>query len=224
EEIDALNRAIYAGTDAELMEIWRKGRDVALESFREIYKILGTAFDYYFFESETAGPGLEIVRDGLEKGIFEESDGAVIYRGEKKGLHTLVFITSQGTPTYEAKEIGLAFLKEERTPSDLVYILTAAEQIGHFQVVHAALEDIAPLLGAKTHHMPHGFLRLTTGKMSSREGNIVSAAGFLEDVMKLAAEKNPDPLIAQQVAVGAVKYMILRQSPGADIIFDPEKS
>jgi arginyl-tRNA synthetase len=224
EEIDALNVAIYRGEDAELMDLWRLGRQVSLDAFERIYAALGTKFDYYFFESEVAKEGMEVVKDGVTRGVFEESEGAVVYKGEKKGLHTLVFITSRGTPTYEAKEIGLAFEKEERWPSSLSLILTAAEQIGHFKVVKAALEDIAPALGAKTMHIPHGFLRLTTGKMSSREGNVITAAELLDDVRKLAEEKNPDPVIAEQVAIGAVKYMVLRQAAGQDIIFDPEKS
>lgn len=223
-EIDALNQEIYAGTNSAHMNLWRKSREVCLEAFRDIYEMLGTKFDYYFFESDTAGIGMEKVKEGLQKGVFEESDGAIVYKGEKKGLHTLVFITSRGTPTYEAKEVGLAFYKEERWPSDQSYILTAAEQIGHFNVVKAALEDIAPHLGEKTHHIPHGFLRLTTGKMSSREGNTVTAKGLLTEVLEKAKEKNEDPVIAEQVAIGAVKYMILRQAPGNDIIFDEEKS
>lgn len=223
-EIDALNQAIYAGADRELMEQWRKGRDLSLAAFEQLYAILGTHFDYYFFESETAESGLRIVRDGLAKGIFEESEGAVIYRGEKKELHTLVFITSRGTPTYEAKDIGLAFLKEERAPSDRSIIVTAAEQIGHFKVTLAALGELAPLIAEKTVHVPHGFLRLASGKMSSRAGNVITAAGLIQDVIGKASEKNADPLIAEQVAVGAIKYMILRQAPGSDIIFDEEKS
>ncbi|MDE1966399.1 MAG: arginine--tRNA ligase, partial [Patescibacteria group bacterium] len=219
EAIDAINRAIYAGTDPELAELWRNGREVSLEAFEELYRRLGTKFDFYFFESETALPGMEIVRDGLARGIFEESDGAIIYRGEKKGFHTRVFITAHGTPTYEAKELGLAFLKEERWPSDRSLILTAHEQVGHFEVVNAALEDIAPLLAKKTKHIAHGFLKLTSGKMSSREGNVITAAGLLKEVTEKAQEKNEDPLIAEQVAVGALKYMILRQAPGSDIVF-----
>jgi arginyl-tRNA synthetase len=223
-EIDALNRSIYLGEDAELMELWRKGKEISLEAFRELYKRLDTHFDYYFFESETAKPGTELVRDGLARGVFKESEGAVIYEGEKKGLHTLVFITSQGTPTYEAKEVGLAFMVEERVPSDTRYILTAAEQVGHFAVVKAALEELAPLVGAKTEHVPHGFLRLTSGKMSSREGNVITADELIGEVMKRASEKNEDPLIAEAVALGAIKYMMLRQAAGGDIIFDIEKS
>ncbi len=223
-EIDALNVEVYKGEDPELMNLWRKSREVCLEAFRELYAVLGTKFDYFFFESDTAAIGTEKVKEALSRGVFAESDGAVIYEGEKKGLHTLVFLTGRGTPTYEAKEIGLAFYKEERWPSDVSYILTAAEQIGHFMVVKAALEDIAPALGRKTHHIPHGFMRLTTGKMSSREGNTVTARGLLAEVIEKAREKNEDPIVAEQVAVAAIKYMILRQAAGGDIIFDPEQS
>ena len=223
-EIDAINRAVYRGEDRELMELWRKGRDISLAAFEEVYRTLGTKFDYYFFESETSSMGLVAVRDGLAKGLFETSEGAVIYRGEKKGLFTLVFVTSQGTPTYEAKEIGLAFLKEERWPSDRSVIITAAEQTGHFAVARAALAEVAPLLGAKTTHVPHGLLRLSSGKMSSREGNVITALSLINDLAKKAARKNPDPAIADAVAVAAVKYMILRQAAGADVVFDPEKS
>jgi len=223
-EIDALNQEIYKGEDEVLMDLWRKCREVCLEAFRELYRVFGTTFDYYFFESETAPIGMEVVKDGLAKGVFKESEGAIIYDGEKKGLHTLVFITSRGTPTYEAKDIGLAFLKEERVASDRSFIITAAEQVGHFKVFLAALEEIAPLVAAKTVHVPHGFMRLTSGKMSSREGNTITAKELIADVIEKAREKNDDPLVAQAVAVAAIKYMILRQAPGGDIVFDPEKS
>lgn len=224
EEIDALNQAIYAGTDRELMELWRKGREVSVEEFRRIWKLLGTRFDFEFFDSDTTDIGLRVVNDGLNKGIFQKSDGAVIYNGEEKGVHTMVFITSHNTPTYEAKDIGLAFLKEERWPSDTSIVITGNEQTGRFKTVLAALREVAPQLAAKTTHITTGFLKLASGKMSSREGNVITAAEFIRSVIAQASEKNPDPLIAEQVAIGAIKYMILRQSPGSDIIFDAEKS
>ena len=224
EEIDALNRAIYAGDDRELMELWHKGRDVSVEEFRRIWKLLGTHFDFEFFDSDTTETGLRVVNDGLARGIFERSDGAVIYNGEKRGVHTMVFITSHDTPTYEAKDIGLAFLKEERWPSDTSIVITGNEQTGRFKTVLAALADVAPLLAAKTTHLATGFLKLSSGKMSSREGNTIPAADFIRGVIEKASVKNADPLIAKQVAVGAIKYMILRQAPGSDIVFDEEKS
>ena len=109
-------------------------------------------------------------------------------------------------------------------PFDHSYIMTAAEQSGHFAVFISALEDIAPLLAKKTHHIAHGFLRLTTGKMSSREGGVITARELLQEIITRASERNDDPVIAEEVAIGALKYFILRQAPGGDIIFDPEQS
>lgn len=235
-EIDALNTKIYDvvaqqddvnlldAPDRELLTLWRTGREISMEEFHRLFKVLGTTFDYVFFDSDTTAGGMRIVRDGVATGVFEESDGAIIYRGEKKGLHTLVFITSRGTPTYETKDVGLAFLKEERHSTDRVIILTGVEQTGHFNVFLAALEDIAPLLAKKTEHVAHGLLQLPTGKMSSRKGNIITGTGLIEEMIRRAGERNEDPLIAEQVAIGAIKYMILRQSAGSNIIFDPEKS
>ncbi len=236
KEIDDLNTKIYeivsrqheSGEFTEderaLLQLWRTGREISMEEFIRLFTILGTKFDYVFYDSDTTDGGMRVVRDGVAKGIFEESEGAIIYKGEKKGLHTLVFITSRGTPLYTTKDIGLAFLKEERVQTDEIIIVTAMEQVGHFQVMLAALEDVAPLLAKKTKHVPHGLLRLVDGKMSSRKGNVITAAELIDQMIERAAEKNEDPIVARQVAVGAIKYMILRQSAGSDIIFDPETS
>lgn len=223
EEIDALNHAIYA-KEPGIVGLWEKGRELSMEEFRRIWKILGSRFDYEFFDSDVAESGARIVRDGLAREIFKESAGAVIYDGAAEGVHTMVFITSHGTPTYEAKDMGLAFLREEKCPSDKVIIITGNEQDGRFKTVFAALAKLAPQVAEKTTQIGTGFLKLTSGKMSSREGNVITASSLIRDMIAKAGEKNPDPLVAEQVAVGAIKYMILRQAPGADIIFDPEKS
>jgi arginyl-tRNA synthetase len=235
KEIDDLNVRIYAVVGAEdpgvlsdedraLLSLWRKGREVSMEEFNRIFALLGTHHDYAFFDSETTEPGMNLVKEALAKGVLEESEGAIVYKGEKKGLHTLVFVTSRGTPTYETKDFGLAVLKELRADTDQIVIITAIEQVGHFKVMLAALSEIAPALAAKTAHVAHGLLTLTTGKMSSRKGNVITAAELIRDVIERAAEKNDDPLVAEQVAIGALKYMILRSAPGANVVFDPEKS
>lgn len=235
-EIDALNVRVYdlVGRQAEaaafseddraLLYLWQKGREVSMEEFGRIFSLLGTRFDYTFFDSDTTAPGVSAVREGLAHGVFEESEGAVVYKGEKAGLFTLVFITSRGNPTYETKDIGLAILKEERTATDEIIILTAVEQIGHFKVVLAALGELMPAVAAKMSHMAHGLLTLTTGKMSSRKGNVITGAELIRDLTLAASERNPDPLVAEQVAVGALKYFILRSAPGGNVVFDPEKA
>lgn len=234
KEIDDLNARLYAVVDMEdgalsednrsLLYLWQKGREVSMQEFNRLFKLLGTSYDFTFFDSDTTQPGLEAVRDALARGVLEESEGAIIYRGEKKGLHTLVFVTGRGTPTYETKDIGLAFLKEMRLPTDEVVILTAIEQQGHFKVMLAALEEIAPTLAAKTRHASHGLLTLTTGKMSSRKGNVITGRELIQEIIEKATERNEDVLVAEQVAIGALKYMILRSAPGGNVVFDPEKS
>jgi arginyl-tRNA synthetase len=224
EEIDAINLAIYAGTDAELMSIWKKGREISMQEFRRIWALLGTKFDFEFFDSDTTELGVKKVQEGLEKGVFIKSEGAIIYPGEEKGVHTMVFITSHNTPTYETKDIGLAFLKEKHWSADKVIVVAGNEQTGRFKTVLSALRELAPELAEKTMHIANGFLKLTEGKMSSRTGNVITASDLIEAVTKKASEKNEDATVAEQVAVGAIKYMILRQAPGTDIIFDEEKS
>lgn len=130
--VQEINKKIYERSDNEVNEIYDKGREWSLEYFEEIYKILGTKFDRYFFESESAGPGIKAVQDGLVKGIFEKSDGAIIFDGEKYGLHTDVLITKVGLPTYAGKEIGLAEMKYNAFPYDTGITVTANEQNDFF--------------------------------------------------------------------------------------------
>ncbi len=227
-EIDELNRRLYA-RDPELLPLYERGREVSLAHFEKLYRILGTAFDFYFFESETGERGKRIVEENLGK-VFERSDGAVVFRGEKEGLHTRVFLTKEGLPTYEAKDLGLAFLKRERWPSDLSVTVTASEQTEYFKVVLAALRAIDPALAGTIRHVPHGMMRLSTGKMSSRTGEIVSGESLLAEVAAAVRGRMTDEAvldrerIAEDVAVGAVKYEILKQNTGRDIVFDPERS
>jgi arginyl-tRNA synthetase len=232
KEIDVLNKIIYEKSDAKVMGLYDWGRKVSLDHFEDIYTKLGTKFDYYFFENETAPRGMFIVEEFLAKGIFEKSDGAVVFKGEQYGLHTRVFVNSQGLPTYETKELGLSKIKFEKEDFDLSVVVTAHEQSEYFKVVLKALEFVDSGIANKTRHISHGMLRFANGKMSSRTGNIITGESLIADVEKMVYEKIKDrdlsdderKEIVGEVAVGAIKYSILRQSPGRDIIFDFEKS
>ncbi|XKT75354.1 MAG: arginine--tRNA ligase [Patescibacteria group bacterium UBA2103] len=223
-EIDALNKAIYAGEDKDLMDLHQKGKEASIEGIKDILSILNINLDRFIFESESAPEGLKLVEEGLKNGVFTESEGAVVYEGEKKGLHTRVFKTKQGTPTYEAKEIGLEPVKDKWVAHDQSIILTGKEQKDYFKVVKAALEEINPEQGEKITHICNGLLKLTTGKMSSRTGDVVTAMSLIEEVLKKAAEQNANEDTALKVAIGAIKYQILKQQRENDIIYDVEKS
>ncbi|MFA5937030.1 MAG: arginine--tRNA ligase [Candidatus Paceibacterota bacterium] len=233
KEIEEINKKIYDRSDKEINNIYDWGRKITLEAFEEIYKLLGTKFNYYFFESEMAEIGEKIVRENIGK-VFIESDGAIVFHGENydKKLHTRVFINSQGLPTYETKEIGLTMTKFEKENPDISIVTTAIEQAEYMKVVQKAISLIHPALESRMKHITHGMMRLATGKMSSRKGNVVTGESLLQDSMTIVFEKIKDrelsdeekKTISRQVGVSALKYSILKSSLGSNIIFDFEKS
>lgn len=232
EETQKLNKIIFDRTDPKINEIYDKGRQWSLDYFDYMYKILGTKFDHFFFESETGVFGRELVEKNIDNGIFEKSEGAVVFKGEKYGLHTRVFINSEGLPTYEAKDLGLSKIKFDKLNYDKSIVVTANEQNDYFKVLLQAMKLVYPELAEKTTHLSHGMLRLPSGKMSSRTGKVVTAISLLQDIEKRIMEKmegrNFEKLekkvIAEKVAVGALRYSILRQVTGKDIVFDFDKS
>jgi arginyl-tRNA synthetase len=232
KEIQDINKKVYEKSDAELNELYTWGRNVSLEYFATVYKLLGTRFDVQFWESEVADIGKEVVLKYLEQGIFEKSEGAIIFPGEKYGLHSRVFITSQGLPTYEGKEVGLTRKKFELHDFDQSLIITGNEQDDYFRVITEALKHMYPEIGNRTKHIGHGVLRLTTGKMSSRKGNVITMEDLIDEVQAMVTTKMSDKDysnteridIAEKVAIAAIKYSILKQSVGKDVVFDPEKS
>src|SRR3989338_1091615 len=221
-EIQELNKKIYDKSDPALNKKYEEGRKKSLEEFGQIYERLGSKFDFNFFESEAAPVGKEIVLENMQnlpagRQVFEESEGATVFKGEKYGLHTRVFLNSDKIPTYEAKEVGLAKIKKEKYAFDQSVTITANEQDAFFYVVEAAIGEVFLELKGKLKHLSHGMLRLPSGKMSSRTGDVITAEALIEEV-KTRTKGD------EQVAIAAIKYMILRQSIGNDIVFDFEKS
>lgn len=228
DEIDAINAQVYSHSDAYIDELYAKGRAASLAHFEKIYETLGTKFDHYFFESQTAAPGLEVVR--AHPDVFVESDGAIVYKGEEEGLHTRVFITSKGLPTYETKELGLAKAKADTWNFDTSITVTANEQLDYFRVVLAAMRKVMPDVASKILHIVHGMMRFADGKMSSRTGNVVTGESLLSELTEVAKERAAESraddakLLSEQVAVAAIKYQILKQGLAKDTIFDRERA
>ncbi|MFH1472872.1 MAG: arginine--tRNA ligase, partial [bacterium] len=195
----------------------------SLKYFDAIYKKLGTKFDYFIMESEVTSVGQKIVEDNIGK-VFEKSNGAVVFHAEKFNptLHTRVFINSEGIPTYEAKDLGNVKLKSELYPYTQSIVVTGNEIKDYFRVMLEALKQIFPELAEKTKHVTHGMLRLPTGKMSSRTGDVITAESLIDEVKKVISAKGQE--VTDDIAVGAIKYMILKQGIGNDIIFDINKS
>ena len=231
EAIIELNKKIYERSDAKVNQWYDAGLAWSLAYFETVFKRLGTKFDDYFPESDVGKEGLDLVL--AHKDIFMESDGAIVFPGEQYGLHTRVFVNAQGLPTYEAKELGLNRKKFKLYPLDLSIVVTGNEIVDYFKVLLKAMELIMPEVAAKTKHVAHGMLRLPTGKMSSRTGEVVTAASLIDDVKSKLAEYASGKMdltaderaaAAEVIAIGAVKYSILKQHPGQDIVFDFGKS
>ncbi len=234
-EVQEINKRIYDKSDAEINEIYNLGKEWSLEHFEHLYDILGTKFDRYFFESQCVDDGLRIVKENTKpngKSVFVESNGATVFDGEQYGLNTRVFITRKGIPTYEGKEIGLAPKKYEAFNYDDGVTVTANEQDDFFRVTLKAIQVLFPEFGNKARHISHGMLKLTTGKMSSRTGDVITGESLLMSMIDLALQRMKERDMsegdknkaAELIAVAAIKYTILRQSIGKDIVFDPEKS
>ena len=228
QEIILLNKRVYQlytsnDHDSPFAQIYWTTRQWSYDYFDEFYKLIGTKFEKYYPESEVSDLGLQTVKDELNRGVFEQSDGAVVFKGEKFGLHTRVFINSEGLPTYEAKDVGLILTKKKDYNFDVSIVITGNEQEQYMTVVLKAIEQFAPELALATKHIPHGIVKLAGGvKMSSRKGNILRAV----DVLDAASQANQKATgkVDKQVELGAVKYAFLKQRIGADIIYDPVES
>jgi len=232
EKIKILNKKIYE-LATDIKELYTLGRQWTLEYFETIYKRLGTRFDYYYFEREIGNKGLQYVKENLAKGIFQESEGAVIFPGDKYGLHTRVFINSQGLPTYEAKDLGLAPTKYADFPYDLSIMVTGNEINEYFKVVLKALELIDPQLREKIKHISHGMVRLPEGKMSSRTGKVLTGEWLIETVKKKVQEliktsskitSEEAETVAEIITIGAIKYSLIKNNIGRDVIFNINES
>jgi arginyl-tRNA synthetase len=222
--IEEINQQIYQRDNPTVNAIYDNGRQWSLELFEVIYERLGTKFEKNYFESETAQPGIEVVKQNIGK-VFQQSDGAIIYDGEKVGLHKRVFVTKQGLPTYEAKEIGLAFAKQREYPNANSFIVVTANEIDdYFRVLLAALKEIDEKLGGKIRHLSHGVVKFPEGKMSSRTGNIKLLTSLETDIEHKLEQLYGKDKADSAIVLGAIKFEFLKHRIGSDFVFDVEQS
>lgn len=223
-----LNKKIYQihtndDHESAFAQLYWTCREWSYDYFDTFYKSIGTTFEKYYPESQTAPTGLEAVLAQKEKGVYEESDGAIIFRGEPYDLHTRVFINKEGLPTYEAKDVGLSIKKWEDYHFDQSVIITGNDITEYMKVVLKSIEQFLPDLAHRTLHITHGNVKLAGGvKMSSRLGNFLRAA----DVLEIASDENEKIQGNRDAApvLGAIKYAFLKNRIGPDLIFDPRES
>jgi arginyl-tRNA synthetase len=219
--------------NSEIYELWQETRQWSLDYFDGIYQRFDSRFDRLFFESECWQRGLELAAELEKKGILVESDGALIFQPteeeEKAGLHTRVFKTAAGTATYEGKELALAELEPVEFPCEKIIHTVSDEQAGYFRVLIRVLEKAGLAAPGAQEHVSLGAIGLTSGKMSSRTGDVITAESLLEtlraEVEKKLAERDLPAAkkeeIAEAVAIAAAKFELLKIAVPRKIAFDP---
>jgi len=235
-EIAKINADIYSGGNEKITSLWKLGKEWSLEKFRNFYKRVGTYFHKEYFESEVFEDGLKNCIKAFELGILEKDGDAIIFRGEKYGLDTRVFINSEGFPTYEGKELGLA-PKEANDfgKLDKIIHIVGKEQISFFKVTFKVQELLWPeTFNNLQYHLPYGFVNLKEGKMSSRLGNVVLAEDLINDAKNSIkeifqnSEKKPSEdeieRRSEKLAVASVKYAFLKNNTLKDMYYDKDSA
>ncbi len=236
QEARELLRKWEAG-DPEVLRIWRMLNDWVLEGFDITYKRLGITFDHIDYESETYKLGKEIVQEGLDQGIFyKKEDGSVWVDLTDVGLDHKLLLRSDGTSVYITQDLGTIELRWNRYKMDLMIYVVAEEQEYHFKVLQAILKKLGRPYADKIYHLSYAMVDLPTGKMKSREGTVIDADDLLDELHQLAYEKikgSPKTAslseeekhdLAEKIALGAIKFYMLRVDPKKRILFRKEEA
>ncbi len=231
---------LWEKKDPEFVALWEKTRAWSMADLYKIFDEFGATFFHYFWESGVEDAGREIVRELLDRGIAEVSDGLPVVKiDEKLGLETetyrtLPILRSDGTTLYATKDLALTKQKFEEYEIDRAVWVVDVRQSLYFDQVSKVLELYGFEQAAKTVHLGYEFVALPGGAISSRKGN----APMLEDVRdamldrarSVIRDKNPglaeetQERVARQVAIGAIKYVMLARDGNKVIIFDPEEA
>lgn len=226
--ITEYNKRVYAihsdnDKDSPFAKIYWLCRQWSYDGFDALYERLGMQpFEKYYPESSVFDIGLQTVKEHVGS-VYEESEGAIVFRGEPYGLFTQVFINSQGLPTYAGKDVGLILAKYQDYNFDISFMITDIAQKDHIAVVLKSIEQFQPELAQKTVHYTHGRIKLAGGeKMSSRKGNILRA----DDIINASFEASKRTLDKEDAAIvlGAIRYSFLRSRIGGDIVYSPTES
>jgi arginyl-tRNA synthetase len=221
----------------EVYQLWQTMNAWVYAGFEITYKALGITFDKTYYESETYLLGKKIVLDGLEKGVlFRKEDGSIWADLTEDGLDQKLLLRADGTSVYMTQDIGTAQQRfTEFTIEDHIYVV-GNEQNYHFDVLKLILQKLGYDWASRIHHLSYGMVELPSGKMKSREGTVVDAddliaemidnarstseqLGKLDDYTKQEKEK-----VYYTIAMGALKYYMLKVDPKKGMMFNPAES
>ena len=216
--------------DKYCTELWEKFRAVSLKEFQRIYDLLGVKFDSLKGESFYTDK-MDEVEDILNKaGVITESQGAKIVDLEDKGLGVCIIRKSNGSTIYATRDLAAIRYRAKTYDFDKCLYVVAYEQALHFKQVFEVAKylDIPEKCQKGLEHVQYGMTRLTTGRMSTREGNVIKVEELLKEaisrVNKIIEEKNPNmenkELEAKKIGIGAVIFNNLCTTIIKDQIFD----
>ena len=221
----------------ETVELWRTMNAWVYEGFGKTYKRLGVDFDKIYYESETYLAGREEVLKGLQKGIFhKKEDGSVWADLTAVDLDNKLLLRKDGTSVYMTQDIGTAKMRFEDFKIDEMIYVVGNEQNYHFQVLAVLLDRLGYNWGKDLHHFSYGMVELPTGKMKSREGTVVDADDLMDEMIEVAREMSEElgklETLSQEetektfeiIALGALKYFMLKVDPKKNMLFNPEES
>ena len=223
--------------EPEVMNLWKMMNGWVYEGFEATYKTIGSDFDKTYYESNTYLAGKDFVNEGLKKGIlFKKDDGSIWIDLTDRGLDEKLLLRGDGTSVYITQDIGLAEQKyAEFQPEKSIYVI-GDEQNYHMKVLQEICKKLELPFGDSIYHLSYGMVELPTGKMKSREGTVVDADDLVEEMIRTAKEHTEaagkandfsgqelDSLY-QMLALGAMKFYLLRVDPKKKMIFNPEES
>lgn len=221
-EIDELAKQSFTREDPLYAQVYETVFNWSFDQIDAIVARLGNVpIERRFLESEADARGVQTVRDHVPD-VFTESNGALIFEGSKHGSFDNVFVGSNGRGLYAARDLGLMQLKDEYIHADKSYIVTADEQRDYFKGVIKAAELCLPGLKDVTVNISTGMVKLPSGKMSSRSGEVVEISWLFDQVAEAIRERGGE--VTEETIAGALRYAFLKVRIGSDIIFDINES
>ena len=227
----------WEAKDKEVIALWKKMNSWVYDGFETTYKRLGIDFDKNYYESETYLLGKEVVKNGLDSGVFyKKEDGSVWIDLSSEGLDEKIILRSDGTAVYMTQDIGTAIKRHEDFNFSHMTYTVGNEQDYHFKVLFLILEKLGYSWAKSCYHLSYGMVDLPSGKMKSREGTAVDADDLMEDMFQNAksiaeelgkidkSQNNETNELYETVGMGALKYFMLKVDPKKRMLFDPQES
>jgi len=227
----------WEARDEETVELWKTMNAWVYDGFDVTYKKMGVDFDKIYYESDTYLVGKEEVLRGVNEGIFyQKGDSSVWADLTSEGLDQKILLRSDGTSVYMTQDIGTAKMRFSDYSIDKMVYVVGNEQNYHFQVLAILLDKLGYKWGKDLFHFSYGMVELPSGKMKSREGTVVDADDLIEEMVEVSRRmsnelgklenlsKEEAEKTYRMIALGALKYFILKVDPKKNMLFNPEES